>query len=53
MKKFIVTYEYRGRVDVEVEAENEKEAEDNGLEAADELINNHLSVYGVDVKEIA
>lgn len=50
--KYKVTYEYRGSVEVEVEAESEKEADDKGIEEADELIGNHLSIYGATVKQI-
>jgi len=51
MKKYKVTYEYRGKVTVEVEAESEGEAERNGLEEADKSIDGNLTVYDITVHE--
>lgn len=50
--KYKVTYEYRGTVEVEVEARNEVEADELGIDEADELIKQNLSIYGATVKQI-
>lgn len=52
MKKYKVTYEYRGKVTVEVEAEDEKQAERFGLDEADECIAGSLMVYDTKAEEL-
>lgn len=51
-KKFKVTVEYRGTVEVEVEAKDEFEARFLALEQADEEISHELRVYGADAEEV-
>lgn len=51
MKKYRVTYEYTATISVDVEADDKKEAEHKGLQEADELVGNALSVSDVWVSE--
>lgn len=52
LKTYMMTYEYRGSVDVEVKAANEEEAENLGMQEADDSIGSYLSLYDVSAEEI-
>lgn len=52
MKTYKVRVEYREHFTVTVEAESEKEAEQKGIEEAEELLRINASAYSVDTEEV-